>query len=96
MSSSRYPKNWNEIAFQVKESVLWRCAKCGMQCLKPGDDVSGLSKSERMRKTLTVHHANYRPEDNRKENLIPLCSGCHLSFHTRKKGSICINQLELF
>ncbi len=36
MSKSRYPENWEEIAFQIKEAAQWRCAKCGM----PGEDVS--------------------------------------------------------
>jgi 5-methylcytosine-specific restriction endonuclease McrA len=96
MSKSRYPDNWGEISFQVKEAAQWRCAKCGIQCLRPGDDVSFLSKSERTAITLVVHHANYTPEDNRIENLIPLCTICHLSFHTRKKGNIPVNQLSLF
>ncbi|HEY9693894.1 MAG TPA: hypothetical protein V6D15_16950 [Oculatellaceae cyanobacterium] len=49
-----------------------------------------------MAKTLTVHHANYTPEDNHAENLIPLCTACHLSYHTRKKSSITPGQLSLF
>lgn len=96
MTQSRYPDNWDEISLKVKESAKWQCQKCGMQCLKPSDDGSKLSRSERMRKTLTVHHANYQPEDNRPENLIPLCTGCHLSLHTGKKGNVSIGQLRLF
>ena len=96
MAQSRYPDNWKELALKVKESVNWQCQKCGMQCIKPSDDVSKLSKSERMRKTLNVHHANYMPENNNLENLIPLCTGCHLSFHIRKRGNVSIGQLELF
>ncbi|MEG4508416.1 HNH endonuclease, partial [Microcoleus sp. F6_B4] len=42
----RYPANWQEIALSVKESALWRCAKCNQQCLRPGKQ-SGLTKSER-------------------------------------------------
>jgi predicted HNH restriction endonuclease len=49
-----------------------------------------------MVKTLTVHHANYTPEDNRAENLIPLCTACHLSYHTRKKSNVTPGQLSLF
>ncbi|HEY9695358.1 MAG TPA: HNH endonuclease [Oculatellaceae cyanobacterium] len=92
----RYPENWDEIAFSIKEQARWRCRKCNMQCIRPGEDTSGLSKSERMAKTLTVHHANYTPEDNRTENLIPLCSACHLGYHTRKKSNITPGQLLLF
>ena len=93
---SRYPKNWTEIALKVKETAQWKCSKCGLECLKPSDDVSKLSKSERMRKTLVVHHSNHKPEDNRIENLIPLCSGCHLSYHSGKRGNVSLGQLELF
>ncbi len=73
----RYPENWSEIALAIKQAAHWRCAKCGVQCIKPGDKTTHLSRGERMASTLQVHHANYLPEDNRPENLIPLCSGCH-------------------
>lgn len=92
---SRYPNNWQEIARQIKEKAGWKCSHCQMQCLKPNDDVSSLTKSERMRRTLTVHHANYQPEDNRQKNLVCLCSGCHLARHTRRRGNVCIGQLSL-
>jgi len=96
MANSRYPQDWNKIAFGVKQAASWKCSKCGMQCIQPGSDVSGLTRSERMRRTLTVHHANYQPEDNRPENLICLCSGCHLSLHTGSRGNVSIGQLKLF
>ena len=98
MSSNpqRYPDNWDEIALSIKEQAQWRCRKCNMQCIRSGEDTSGLTKSERMVKTLVVHHANYTPEDNRAENLIPLCSACHLGYHTRKKSNITPGQRSLF
>ncbi len=92
---SRYPPNWHEISLKMKEKAQWKCSHCQMQCLKPTDDVSSLSKSERKRKTLNVHHANYKPEDNRPENLICLCTGCHLAQHTRRRGNISVGQLSL-
>jgi 5-methylcytosine-specific restriction endonuclease McrA len=96
MVSSRYPNNWQEIAFNIKQQSGWKCCKCGMQCIKPNEDTSKLTKSERMMRTLTVHHSNYKPEDNRSENLIPLCTACHLSFHVRGRGNVAIDQLSLF
>ncbi|PHM07779.1 hypothetical protein CK516_24850 [Nostoc sp. 'Peltigera malacea cyanobiont' DB3992] len=36
----------------------------------------GLSRSEWTVMTLSVHHANFTPEDNRLENLISLCTPC--------------------
>lgn len=97
-SNSRYPENWRQIALKVKENSQWQCAKCGIQCIKPNDDISALTKSERMRKTLTIHHVNDNPADNRLENLIPLCPACHLSFHRGKRMFEKSNlmQLELF
>ena len=95
MAKSRYPDNWDEIALKIKKAAQWKCAKCGMQCLKPDDDISDLSKSERAKKTLNVHHSNYQPEDNREENLIPLCTSCHLSFHSQKRGNVHPDQLSL-
>lgn len=95
-SQSRYPGNWSDIALDVKQSVDWRCSKCGLQCIRPGDDTSELSRSLRMALTLTVHHKNFLPEDNRQENLYALCTACHLSFHTRRRGNVSPGQLSLF
>jgi 5-methylcytosine-specific restriction endonuclease McrA len=91
----RYPDNWSDIALSVKENALWRCAKCNQQCLQPGTK-SGLTKSERLKVTLTVHHRNRIPEDNRLENLIALCTACHLSCHNRGQSNVSPGQLSLF
>jgi len=92
----RYPPDWEAISLAVKTEAAWRCRQCRMQCLRPGDDTSKLTKSERMARTLTVHHANYTPEDNRPENLMPLCTGCHLGYHNRGQANISLGQLSLF
>jgi formate-dependent nitrite reductase cytochrome c552 subunit len=91
----RYPDNWQEIALSVKENAGWRCAKCHQQCLRPGKP-SGLTKSERCALTLTVHHRNRIPEDNRLENLIALCTACHLSYHNRGQSNVSPGQLSFF
>ena len=95
-NQQRYPDNWSDIAFGVKEAAGWCCQKCGMRCIKPGEKTSHLSRSQRMAQTLQVHHGNYIPEDNRTENLIALCSACHLSFHVRSKGNVSPGQLSLW
>lgn len=92
----RYPKHWKEIALAIKEKADWKCAKCLMQCLRPGEDTAGLTKSERTAKTLVVHHHNRIPEDCRPENLIPLCTSCHLSYHNRQQSNVSPGQLFLF
>jgi 5-methylcytosine-specific restriction endonuclease McrA len=91
----RYPDNWQSIALLVKESALWCCTKCNQQCLQPGTK-SGLTKSERLKVTLTVHHRNRIPEDNRLENLVALCTACHLSYHNRRQSNVSPGQLSLF
>jgi hypothetical protein len=92
----RYPANWKEIAYQIKEKAQWRCQKCGLQCFSPRDDVSSMERSQKARQTLTVHHWNYRPEDNHSENLAALCTTCHLSFHNRRQSNVAIDQLSLW
>lgn len=74
MERHRYPSDWKKIAFGVKEKAGWKCQnpKCGLQCRKPGE------KFDTHKRTLTVHHINHEPEDCRPENLIALCSTCHL------------------
>lgn len=84
MDWKRYPKEWKQIAFTVKEESGWRCEKCGKQCRKPGEPF------DTHRRTLTVHHINHTPEDCRRENLIALCPGCHLkedaAFHAETRA----------
>ena len=94
--SPPYPDNWTDIAFSIKEEAGWRCSKCGMQCIRPGDDVSKLTPSQRMARTLQVHHWNRNPTDNRPENLSALCSGCHLSYHYLGQSNVSPGQLSLF
>ena len=93
--NSRYPDNWKAIALKIKEKADWKCQKCGIQCLKPSENRKGLTKSEKAKLTLTVHHKNYQPECNHEDNLIALCSPCHLSYHAGKKGNVTIGQLSL-
>ncbi|KJH69391.1 HNH endonuclease [Aliterella atlantica] len=92
---ARYPADWEDIAKAVKEATLWRCSKCHKQCLRPGEG-RGLNRSERALQTLTVHHANFTPEDNRIENLIALCAPCHLSIHRGSRGNVSLGQLSLW
>jgi hypothetical protein len=95
-SRERYPQNWSDIALEIKQEVNWRCSKCGLQCIRPGDDTKKLTRSQRTALTLTVHHYNFVPEDNRRDNLCALCTGCHLSFHNRRRGNVSPGQLSLF
>ncbi|NJN10801.1 MAG: HNH endonuclease [Richelia sp. RM1_1_1] len=74
-TDSLYPDNWSEIATSVKLEARWCCQRCGLKCVAPGEDTSKLTLSQRRVYTLQVHHWNRDPRDNRKENLVALCSG---------------------
>jgi len=89
MKDSRYPKDWKAIALLKKQSVNWTCQNCGRYCYtKEVADALGLDRSDRKRYELSVHHSDYNPENNSPENLIALCSGCHLGKHSRKRGNV--------
>lgn len=74
MERERYPKDWEQIAFALKEEAGWRCEECGKQCRRPGEPFVS------HRYTLTVAHLNHTPEDCRRENLRCLCAPCHLKY----------------
>ena len=96
IDAQRYPKNWNEIALSVKEAAGWRCQCCGRICHKPGSRPEGLTRSEWTAFTLSVHHRNHLPEDNRLENLLAVCPTCHLAMHRGGHGNASPGQLSLF
>lgn len=89
----RYPDNWKELAFAVKEAANWQCQKCGRLCLKPKETLPEHLK--RRAYTLQVHHWNCDPADNRLENLVALCSSCHLTCHRRGRGNVSPGQSSL-
>jgi 5-methylcytosine-specific restriction endonuclease McrA len=90
----RYPEDWEEIALEVKEKADWTCSKCGLVCF-PSDVKYNQDKSLRAMLTLTVHHADYDPSNNHPDNLIPLCSACHLWYHRGGRSNISPGQLRL-
>ena len=89
----RYPKDWDELAYQAKVKADWKCQYCGLQCLRPEDDRSHLTKSQITKLTLQTHHTSFLPED--REGLICCCCDCHLKIHRRGKGSCSPGQLSL-
>lgn len=66
-----YTGDWPEIARAVKEAAGWRCVRCN----HPHDPAAG--------RTLTVHHANGRKDDNVWFNTLALCQRCHLTIQGR-------------
>ena len=90
-------KSRKEIALATKETANWKCRHCGTLCRQPGNKSEpGLTRQELARHTLNVHHANCISEDNRIENLIPLCKPCHISLHAGRYSNITPGQLSLF
>ncbi len=92
----RYPKDWTELALKVKEAAEWKCQCCGHVCYRPGERPGGLTRSEWTGNTLQVHHRNHKPEDNRLDNLLAVCSVCHLAIHRGGNGNASPGQLSLF
>jgi predicted HNH restriction endonuclease len=95
VDKKRYPSDWQDIALSIKSEAQWCCRKCKKQCLRPREGAN-LSKSEKAKLTLTVHHADFTPENNEKSNLIPLCAPCHLAIHAvGRRGNVSPGQLSL-
>ena len=64
----RYHQEWPEISKYVRLLFNHHCARCGKDCSNPSNS----------RDLLQVHHIDENPGNNQLENLIPLCSVCHL------------------
>ncbi len=67
-TDQRYHPEWDTISRYVRELSDFYCARCGKDCRN-----SITSES-----VLQVHHIDENPGNNELENLIPLCSVCHL------------------
>lgn len=81
----KYPDNWKEIAFRIKEEAEWQCEMCGKQCRLPGESF------DTHRRTATVAHCNHDESDCRDENLVCACAPCHLKYdagHHAKNAAI--------
>ena len=79
MDRSKYPDDWDETAMAIKDAACWVCQGCGMKCRRPGEAFDTHVR------TLTVAHINHVEKDCRPENLVALCSGCHLRYDAPRK-----------
>ena len=93
--TSGYPKNWNQIATQIKQQSGYCCQRCGIQCLPPGRSYRHLPRKVRSKYTAQVHHRDRQPTNNNADNLVALCTGCHLYYHQGQRGNISPGQLSL-
>ena len=64
----RYHLEWKNISRYIRELFNYHCACCGKYCNTPSC----------RKDLLQVHHIDENPENNSFENLIPLCSVCHM------------------
>jgi hypothetical protein len=84
MDYAKYPADWKAIADRTKAAVDWKCQDCGMQCRRPDEPF------DTHKRTMSVHHVGVAKPDGspgdphdkmdvRPENLLALCSKCHLA-----------------
>ena len=84
----RYHPEWETVSRYVRELFDFYCARCGKDC----------RNSKNAESVLQVHHIDENPGNNDLENLIPLCSVCHLKIEKEARLHAPYNetQLELF
>jgi len=61
-----YPKNWPDIAREIKRKANFKCENCGHKHSPPTGH------------TLTVHHLDGNKSNCDYTNLVALCQRCHL------------------
>ena len=92
----RYPDNWDDIAKNIKQKSGWRCAICKESFAETQLTFPQLNTKKR--NWLSVHHIDENPNNNEEQNLIALCTRCHLKvehearLHKEMKG----RQTEMF
>jgi len=79
MKEGKYGKDWKEFRKKLIEERGGRCEVCGWDGSWPW--------------VLTVHHIDGNPENRDPQNLMVLCSKCHLNIQRRRK--VPDNQLRL-
>src|SRR5437773_740133 len=62
MNSSRYPKQWTQLAQECKERAGWRCQKCG---IRHGQIRWSLHTGRAFPVWLAAAHTNHDPENER-------------------------------
>ena len=74
MQRDLYPADWEDIAFNVKDSAGWRCEVCGKRCRASGEPF------DTHKRTLTVAHLDHNPANCAPGNLKAMCAPCHLAY----------------
>lgn len=72
--SRKYTKDWTEILKEyIRNKYLRKCLDCGID-------------EKKCKKKLHVHHVDWNKLNCSEENLIPLCTSCHMRRHRLKGG----------
>ncbi|WP_286952707.1 MULTISPECIES: HNH endonuclease signature motif containing protein [Aminobacterium] len=71
MQMNTYPTNWKDISYVYRDSVRWKCEKCGVSLLQHHE-------------LLEVHHLDRVKNNCNVENLEALCKICHSDIHRNK------------
>jgi hypothetical protein len=73
-----YSDDWGAIATVVKQLSGYECQRCRLKCLPPVCSYRHLPKHIRFKLVAQVHHIDWDPSNNDPNNLICLCTACHL------------------
>ena len=92
----KYPKNWTNIARQIKEERNYTCQICGLKCLRPEGSREHLTPSKIGKLTANTHHIDGNTFNNSPSNLLVVCSTHHLQIHQGRRSNPPKGQLGLF
>src|SRR5579883_873739 len=87
--------DWPVLARCLKAWGDWRCWRCRLQGLRPGERVP--ERAERVRRSLQVHHRDRDRTNNALYNLEVVCARCHLNTHRGERFGrrVVVGQLRL-
>ena len=68
----KYSFDWADISKSMRMESEYRCEGCGLKCWSSGDP------------RLVVHHIDRNTRNDEAENLIVLCTKCHMERHFKK------------
>lgn len=92
MSSIEKDEEWRENIAEARKSddmnkreVVEENTEGGLVCVHCGKTEE--EEVEEVGRKLHIHHKNGNPNDNRFENLAPLCSSCHITLHNKLRAN---------
>ena len=92
MNRGLYPKNWEQMAFEIKQAAKWTCEGCGRPCIRPDESIAKFVErittempiwlvdnpaAHPRRFLLSVAHLDHLPQNCDRANLRAWCCPCH-------------------